>query len=127
MPVFALANAGVRLSVAGAGPADWAAPLWRCGAAVALALVLGKPAGILGAVVAAERLGWAHRPRGLRGAQLGGLALLAGVGFTLGLFLTTLAFPAAGGPGDAARLGIFAGSLVSAAAGIAVLRWTGRR
>ena len=124
LPIFALANAGVPLAgLVAAGPGGVAA--LRTGLAVALGLVIGKQAGILGAVVIAERLGMAARPPGTTLAQIWGVALIAGVGFTMALFLAELAFPAVSGAsatGDMARLGIFAGSLLSALAGWAVLR-----
>jgi NhaA family Na+:H+ antiporter len=90
--------------------------------AVAAGLVLGKQAGVLGAVILAERSGLARRPEGATLLELWGVALLAGVGFTMSLFIAALAFPRAPELAAEARLGILGGSLVSALAGFVVLR-----
>jgi len=91
-------------------------------AGVAAGLVLGKQAGVMGAVLLAERTGWAARPVGASWLQLWGVSLLAGIGFTMSLFIAALAFPLAPELAEAARLGIIAGSLLSALVGYAVLR-----
>ena len=91
------------------------------GLAVAMGLLIGKQVGILGAVWLATKTRLAQRPAGASLAQLWGVSLLAGIGFTMSLFLTALAF-AGSANADAARLGIFAGSLVSGLAGWIVLR-----
>ena len=124
VPLFGLANAGVRIDGSGStlAPLTWA---------VAGGLVLGKQLGIFGAVWLAQRTGFAPRPQGANWMQLWGVSLLGGIGFTMSLLLATLAFP----PGSflnapalvaQAKLGILAGSLVSALLGYAVLRWAGR-
>lgn len=119
LPLFALANAGVRLNVTRATGAGGCLTVML---AVAAALLLGKQAGVLGAVWLAERSGYAARPRGAGWGQLWGVSLLAGIGFTMSLFLTALAFPAAPALADAARIGVLGGSVLSALAGYAVLR-----
>jgi NhaA family Na+:H+ antiporter len=117
-PLFALASAGVPLAeVMGAGSQGH-----RVAWAVAAGLVLGKQAGVLGAVILAERSGLARRPEGATLLELWGVALLAGVGFTMSLFIAALAFPRAPELAAEARLGILGGSLVSALAGFVVLR-----
>jgi NhaA family Na+:H+ antiporter len=124
MPVFALANAGVTLS---AGAAEALASPVTLG--VALGLVVGKPLGVAGAAWLALRAGVASLPSGVRWRQLFGAACLAGIGFTMSLFIASLAFAgdphgAAATPSehlDAAKLGILAGSLVSGALGFALL------
>jgi len=121
VPLFGFANAGVHL--AGGGLAGAVAPLPL---AIATGLVLGKQAGVFGAILLADRMGLARRPAGASWAQLWGVSLLCGIGFTMSLFIAGLAFPGAF-PGqaalvDEAKLGILAGSAVSALAGFAVLR-----
>lgn len=119
VPLFALANAGVPLAALRSGDADWVVSL-----AVAAALVLGKPAGILGATLLSGHRSPASLPADASLAQIRGVSLLGGIGFTMSLFLTAMAFPGGSGAtlADAARLGIFAGSLISAMLGWLVLR-----
>ncbi len=117
VPVFALANAGVALGGGWEGHA-------RVGVAVAVGLVAGKAIGVAGTVWLAVRVGVADLPRGASWRELVGVALLAGIGFTMSLFVTDLAFASdpAGGPlATAATLGILLGSVVAASAGGAVL------
>ncbi|MEH3158911.1 MAG: Na+/H+ antiporter NhaA [Sphingomonas taxi] len=115
VPLFGFANAGVAL--AGAGLATLAQPLVL---GVALGLFVGKQVGVTGAIWAADRLGIAQRPAGVGWAQLHGMALVAGIGFTMSLFIGGLAFA------DPERLaqvkiGVLAGSIASALAGSLVL------
>ena len=116
MPLFALANAGVPISLAGlADPVAMA---------VVVGFVLGKPVGVVGFAWLAVRSGLAARPAALGWGALAGGGMLAGIGFTMALFIAGLAFQ--GGLLDAAKLGILAASLVSAAAGLALLAWLAR-
>ncbi|HEX8485456.1 Na+/H+ antiporter NhaA [Sphingomonas sp.] len=115
VPLFAFANAGV--SLAGLGWGTLTQPLV---AGIALALFLGKQAGIVGAVAIAERTGFAPRP-GASWRQMYGVALLAGIGFTMSLFIGGLAFPDDPTLADDVKLGVLAGSILSALAGVAVL------
>lgn len=116
MPLFALANAGLPLSATAVpGPA----------LAVLLAFTIGKPIGVLTFSWLAVRLGLAVLPMDLSWRLIGGGSLLAGIGFTMALFIADLAFPAA--LLESAKLGIFAASILSAAAGLLFLRWTSRR
>jgi len=122
VPAFAFANAGVSLESVG-----WRSLAQPLVLGVAAGLFLGKQAGLLGGVALAVRLKLAERPGGAAWVQLWGIALLGGIGFTMSLFIGGLAFP-----GDAARLaeiklGVLAGSILSAAAGLAVLFITGKR
>ena len=121
VPLFAFANAGVVLG--GIGWSELTAPVVI---GVALGLFLGKQIGIFGALWGAARLGIAPKPHGISWAQVHGMALLAGIGFTMSLFIGDLAFP-----GDAllvaeVKIGVLAGSLLSAAAGATVLAVSGR-
>jgi NhaA family Na+:H+ antiporter len=117
VPVFALANAGVTLH-AGA-LAERGAPLVLAG--VVAGRVVGKPAGILLAVWLALRLHLGAWPAGTGWRQLAGVATVAGIGFTVPLFVADLAFP--GGRFDAAvKLGLLLASLASGVAGVVILR-----
>jgi NhaA family Na+:H+ antiporter len=115
VPLFGFANAGVALG--GAGRLLAPLPL-----AIAAGLFLGKQAGIFGAVAAAVRLGLAAPLRGATWLQLWGVAMLGGIGFTMSLFIGALAFPNDPGLVEEAKLGILAGSFLSAVAGYALLR-----
>lgn len=117
LPLFGFANAGVALSGPGAGA--WFAPLPL---AIALGLFAGKQAGIFGAVRLGVGLGWATRPRGATWLQVYGVALLCGIGFTMSLFIATLAFPGQPALAEEARIGILLGSFLSAVTGYLVLR-----
>ncbi len=118
VPLFGFANAGVALGEI--GPAALLAPLPL---AIALGLFLGKQAGIFGAVWLAVRFGWATRPRGATWLQIYGVALLCGIGFTMSLFIGSLAFPGRPALAEEAKLGILLGSVLSALAGYLVLRF----
>lgn len=112
VPLFALANAGVRLTADGLGRTS----SLRVAGGVAAGLVIGKVIGISLGAAAATRLGWARLPDGVSWAQVVGVAAVGGIGFTVSLFVAGLAF----GDGallDAAKLGILAGSLASGALG----------
>src|SRR6185436_229126 len=112
MPLFAFSNAGVTL---GGASAD------RVTLAVVLGLAVGKPLGITGAAFAAVRLRVASLPQGVGWRGLHGCAWLGGIGFTMSLFIATLAF--AGTPHlDAAKIGIMAGSLGAGIVGAMILR-----
>jgi Na+/H+ antiporter NhaA len=117
IPVFALANAGIELSAEAARDAATSA----VGAGVAVGLVAGKFVGVAGGAALAVRLGLARRPPELTSRHLAGLAAVSGIGFTVSLFITGLAFddPTIT---DEAKIGVFAGSVVAAAIGLAVLR-----
>jgi NhaA family Na+:H+ antiporter len=115
LPLFALGNAGVKL-----GGGELSDPTGRrIALAVAVALVVGKFLGIAGATMAALRLGLGALPTGVDRRGLLGAAALGGIGFTVSLFITPLAYddPLLVG---AAKLGILGGSLISATIGIAI-------
>ena len=116
MPVFALANAGVPL---GAGAADAVRSPVALG--VVLGLVLGKPAGILLASYLAVRGGAADLPAGVRWRDVHGAGWLAGIGFTMSLFVAGLAFADAATL-DTAKLGVFGASLIAGGVGYTLLR-----
>jgi NhaA family Na+:H+ antiporter len=118
VPLFGFANAGV--SLAGVDPALLLSPLPL---GIAAGLFLGKQLGIFAAVRLSIALGFASRPRGATWLQVYGVALLCGIGFTMSLFIGGLAFPGQPALSDEAKIGTLAGSLVSALAGYALLRF----
>lgn len=120
LPLFALANAGVKLGGGELSDAEGR----RIALAVALGLVVGKFLGIAGATLAALRLRLGALPSGVDLGGLLGAAALGGIGFTVSLFITPLAYddPLLIG---AAKLGILGGSVVSAAIGITIFAATG--
>ena len=115
VPLFGFANAGVALGGAGA----LLAPLPL---AIAAGLFVGKQAGIFASVRIAVALGWGERPAGASWRQVYGVALLCGIGFTMSLFIGGLAFPGRPELVDQVKLGVLAGSILSALAGYTVLR-----
>ena len=122
LPLFGFANAGV--SLAGFGVAMLSENVTL---GILLGLFLGKQIGIFGAVWLAVRAGWARRPAGASWMQIYGVSILCGVGFTMSLFIGLLAFPASAGLETATKIGVLAGSLLSMAAGAAVLAAAGKR
>lgn len=121
LPLFALANAGV---VIGAGSLDHP-DAERVALAVALGLVVGKFLGVAGASLAALKFGIGRLPEGVDRRSLVGLAALAGIGFTVSIFIAPLAFADAGLI-DAAKIGVLAGSATAAVVGVATLAPGGR-
>lgn len=124
LPLFAFAKAGVSFD--GLSPAQLAAPLV---VGVALGLWIGKQVGVFGAAWLAARLGLGRPPSGASWLELYGVSLLCGVGFTMSLFIGALAFPGAIDSAEQVevRLGVLAGSLLSAATGSVVLAVAARR
>lgn len=108
MPVFALANAGVSMTAGGAGGDG-------VGLAVAAGLVLGKPLGVGLAIAAAVGLGVARLPAGVGARETVVLGCVAGIGFTMSLFIASLAFTDAALL-DATKLGVLVASAIAAAA-----------
>jgi NhaA family Na+:H+ antiporter len=92
---------------------------------VAAGLFFGKQIGVFGAASLLIALKLVRRPTGAKWIELYGVSLLCGIGFTMSLFIGELAFPLADAAHHAeVRLGVILGSLLSTAAGIAVLRWS---
>ncbi|MDZ4819814.1 MAG: Na+/H+ antiporter NhaA [Planctomycetota bacterium] len=121
MPIFALANAGVKID-----PSGLSDPVAM---AVAAGLFIGKPVGILLACFITIRLGWSALPRGVNWPMLAGGGCLAGIGFTMALFLNALAF---GGPEDlihqvAGKIGTLSGSVISSILGAVILIYVFRK
>jgi NhaA family Na+:H+ antiporter len=117
MPLFAFANAGVRIG----------GPLQHMGVAfgVMAGLIVGKPLGIAAAAFMTVKCGMAKLPEGVRWASLLGYTWLAGIGFTMSLFIAMLAFDDAALVA-AAKLGILAGSLLAGIIAAVTLKTFGR-
>jgi len=115
LPLFALSNAGVRL--------DPTALMHPVAIAVAAGLVLGKPLGILAACAITIRLGLTQLPEGVSWRMMVGGACLAGIGFTMALFLNSLAFPVDDYPIQTAsgKIGTLTGSVISVILGATFL------
>jgi len=117
MPIFALANAGISFVDLNFGA------IFSNGVAIGVmaGLLVGKPVGIVFAVWITERLGFGRRLRGMTWQRVWGLGFLAGIGFTMSMFITMLAFTS---PENAiqSKLGIFAASIVGGIAGYIILR-----
>ena len=113
MPLFAFANAGVRIELS--------LQHAEIGFGILVGLLFGKPLGIMIAALIAVKMGIARLPQAVSWRSMAGYGLLAGVGFTMSLFIAMLAFedPALV---DAAKRGIIAGSLLAGVAGAVMLR-----
>lgn len=121
LPIFAFANAGVSLS--GLTVQSFTSPVPL---GIALGLILGKPIGVLGAAAIAVRARVAALPAGLGWRHVAGAACLCGIGFTMSLFIGSLAFDEAARINEI-KLGVLAGSAVSGLLGYAILRLAGER
>ncbi len=117
MPVFALANAAVPVSLDGL--------LDPVAVAVAAGLFVGKPVGIFGASWLTVKVGLAELPSGVSWPVLFGAACLGGIGFTMALFIASLGLQ--GDTLDAAKTGILSGSLLSAIVGMGTLLYVFRK
>jgi NhaA family Na+:H+ antiporter len=115
MPLFALSNAGVRISL---DPVAFTSPIT---VGILLGLVIGKPVGITLASWLAVRAGIAVLPAGVTWRSIRGVSCLAGVGFTMSLFIAALAFRDAEQL-DMAKLGVLGASLLAGVIGWVILR-----
>ncbi len=111
MPIFALANAGVPLQIADLNDS--------IAIAVVLGLVVGKPLGILAFSWLAVKCGWARLPEGITWSVLSAAGFLAGIGFTMALFIAGLALQ--NDALDTAKVGVLFGSAISAVLGVGLL------
>jgi NhaA family Na+:H+ antiporter len=118
VPIFALANAGVVLDRASVEAAATGAVAWG----VLLGLVVGKPLGIMTAVAVAVRLKIGALPAGVRLKHLSGISLIAGIGFTVSLFVADLSFE--GALLGEAKVAILTASALAAALGSLLVRLT---
>jgi NhaA family Na+:H+ antiporter len=116
MPVFALANAGVNL-----GGVTFSPSSWDVVTGVAIGLVIGKPVGVLAACALTLRFGLAALPRGITVRHLLVLGVVAGIGFTMSLFIAQLAFSDASTLA-AAKIGVLVASGAAAVVGLGLGR-----
>jgi NhaA family Na+:H+ antiporter len=121
MPLFGFANAGLNLS-----GVSFSQLFHGVAGGVAVGLFIGKQIGVFGATYLAVKLGLGEKPAGAGWIGIYGVGPLAGIGFTMSLFIGTLAWDD-GSHAAEIRLGVLVGSLLSAVAGIAVLSWERRR
>ncbi len=123
VPLFAFANAGVAIS----GDAIGGAASDPVLLGIVAGLVIGKTLGVAGAAWLAVKLGLGRMPRNTTWRHVIGLSMLAGIGFTVALFVASLAFkgPDAAATLSSAKIGIFAGSLISGIGGYLFLRMGG--
>jgi NhaA family Na+:H+ antiporter len=122
VPLFALANAGINFGGGVLGDAVGS----TLTLAIVAGLVVGKLVGITGATLLALRLRWGALPEGVTRGELVGLAALAGIGFTVSLFIAGLAFDSEALINEA-KVGILAGSLISGVLGTLLLLRRGAR
>jgi NhaA family Na+:H+ antiporter len=120
LPLFALANAGVALSM------DVLRGREALMLAIVAGLVVGKPLGFVLASALAVRLGFATKPDAYSWRQLAGAGALAGIGFTMSLFIAGQSFPVES-DFAAAKIAVFAASVLSSVVGVAVLCGAPRR
>ena len=118
VPAFGFANAGV--SFAGLSLADVLAPLPL---GIAAGLFLGKQLGVFGGVLLAVKSGLAAKPRGCTWLQIYAVSMLCGIGFTMSLFISGLAFPGHPASVEESKIGILLGSLLSAIVACLILRF----
>ncbi|MEA3292475.1 MAG: Na+/H+ antiporter NhaA, partial [Pseudomonadota bacterium] len=123
IPIFALVNAGIPLDFGKPGE-TFRDPVLL---GVLLGLVLGKFIGISGASWLVWKLGWAQLPKGTRFSQIMGVSLLAGIGFTMSIFVAELAFSAQPDLLLSAKTGILVGSLLAGVGGYLWLYLVSRR
>lgn len=116
LPLFAFANAGVSLAGTGLSSLMHPVPL-----GIGAGLFIGKQLGVMGAVLLAIKMGFAKLPKGTTMLQIYGVSLLCGIGFTMSLFVSGLAFGGIPENFDP-RLGIIIGSVISGVAGYLLLR-----
>ena len=122
LPLFALANTAI---VIGAG---WQLELATPNSVgIMVGLVLGKPLGILALSAVAVAAGVCQLPGDIRWSQVAGMGMIAGIGFTMSIFIANLAFPAQPQLIDSSKMAILLGSLVSAVLGFAWLQIACRR
>jgi Na+:H+ antiporter, NhaA family len=122
VPIFGFANAGVSLS--GLNLEVLAQPVTL---GIAAGLFLGKQIGVFAATRLAVATGITEPPRDASWAQVYGVSILCGVGFTMSLFIGLLAFPQEGAMTNAVKIGVLMGSLASGLLGAGVLIWAGRK
>ncbi|WP_026450444.1 Na+/H+ antiporter NhaA [Aequorivita capsosiphonis] len=116
IPIFALANAGVALNSDGGLESALVINIVIC-------LILGKSIGITGIIFLARKLKIIEVPKDITNKQIIGVSFLAGIGFTMAIFIASLAFNTHPEYIDSAKIGILIGSFISAIIGFSILRF----
>ncbi|MCE2597030.1 Na+/H+ antiporter NhaA [Motilimonas cestriensis] len=120
LPLFAFANAGVSLA-----GIPFSAVLQPLPMGIILGLLIGKPLGVFTMSYLAVKMGWASLPKGINFMQIFAVSILCGIGFTMSIFITSLAFTAeAAALGDISRLAILIGSAIAAILGYMTLHFS---
>lgn len=120
IPIFALANAGVAINSEGGLETALVVNIGIC-------LVLGKSIGISGIIFLARKFKIIEVPSDITNKQIIGVSFLAGIGFTMAIFIASLAFNASPEYIDSAKIGILIGSLISAILGYGILRFNSEK
>ena len=121
VPVFGFANAGVEFGQMGMQALLDPLPL-----AIATGLFVGKQLGIFSAIFVADKIGFAPRPHNASWTEIWGVTILCGIGFTMSLFVSGLAFAGNALLIEETKIGILIGSLLSSLVGYTILRMTTR-
>jgi NhaA family Na+:H+ antiporter len=116
IPIFALANAGISINGVESVNSSFAIT-------IIIALVLGKGIGVSGIVLLAQKLKWITIPKDISKQQIIGVSFLAGIGFTMAIFIANLAFSSSTYL-NSAKIGVLIGSLIAAVIGYIILRRT---
>ena len=116
IPIFALANAGISINGVESINSSFAIT-------IIIALVLGKGIGVSGIVLLAQKLKWITIPKDISKQQIIGVSFLAGIGFTMAIFIANLAFSSSIYL-NSAKIGVLIGSLIAAVIGYIILRRT---
>ena len=117
LPIFALANTGIIIGT------DWAQSLTSANSlGISLGLIIGKPVGITLASLAAVTMGICSLPTNLNWRSIFGVGILSGIGFTMSIFITNLAFSAAPDIVNASKMAILVGSVTAGIAGFIWLK-----
>ena len=117
VPIFGLANAGMSFAGLSAGALLAPVPL-----GIATGLFIGKQLGVIAASWLAVKRGWAEWPEGATPLQIYGIAVLCGIGFTMSLFIGSLAFTS-DNLQNHVKVGVFSGSVLAAIVGFVILRF----
>jgi Na+:H+ antiporter, NhaA family len=122
VPLFVFANAGLDFSKISLSHGDGL----MIYIGVALGLLIGKPVGILAGGWIAASLRIAHKPRGVNWSQILGVGFISGIGFTIAILIADLAYKTNPDFQNAAILGVFTASILSAFVGLLILRYSSR-
>lgn len=119
IPLFALANTAIHL------PSGWQAEIWSANSlGIGLGLLIGKPLGIVSFSMLAIAFGIVRLPKGMNWRNLAGMGLLAGIGFTMSIFISNLSFPTNPDEIQSSKVAVLLASLIAAVLGWMILNRT---